>query len=172
MKKKLKRKVKKQVVKLTPLQRANRKARDLKRALVRVQAQLAQAHNNHEFRAQRATEDAQRAAQAIADKQKAIAARDETIAQRDAVIRLRDERIGDLTNERNRIVRIVDQFTSVQILSHGTELRVSSGAPSAPAALRLPVPGLVAQAIQQDEKNHAKTVLSEPSSYRKKMYGL
>lgn len=60
----------------------------------------------------------------------------ETIAQKNAAIQVRDARIGEITAERDRVLRLVDQFTSVQITTHGTELRVSSNAASSPAALR------------------------------------
>ena len=157
--KKQKRKLKKQrkvAVKLTPVQKLKRAVRDLKVNLADANVREQRLQANLDYRGQRATEDAQRAAQALADKQKAIAARDEVIAQKDAVIRLRDERIVDLTNERNRIVRIVDQFTSVQITSHGTEMRVSSSATSTPDKLRLPVPGLVSAQIDNTPKQMFK----------------
>ena len=154
---------KKKVV-LTPLQKANRKVRELTAALQLAKAREINQQSNHEFRVERLGKEEAALRQTIADKQKAIVARDEAIAQRDATIRLRDERIVDLTNERNRIVHIVDQFTSVQITSHGTEMRVAAGTVATPDKLRLGVPPLVAAKVGGGlNEQFKREMLQEPA---------
>lgn len=44
------------------------------------------------------------------------------IVQRDAEIRLRDSYLAEARAERDRLIRMVDQFTSVSIVAHGATL--------------------------------------------------
>lgn len=170
-------------VKLTLVQRANRKVRELKGYNARLTADMARNTATHENRVLRLSLEIDNAAKAIADKAQTIARRDEVLAQQAAVLRLRDERIVDLTNERNRIVRLVDQFTSVQIVGHGMQVSASIGT-SSPDKLRLPVPGLVAAQMEGGQKQAGPQTLppmiavtaadlkrEAEETYRRKMFG-
>lgn len=100
---------------------------------VKYQLHLAQLQaTTAESRIHNLTTEAERAAQAMKDKNEAIAKRDESI-------RLLGLQVGAYQAERDRIVRIVDQFTSIQIIGHGQQLGVSSSASSSPGTLRKPV---------------------------------
>lgn len=94
--------------KLTPF---GRQKRLLKEAYERVRStnRVADERIAHlQGQVTRLTNEATRSAQVIADKDKAVAARDETIKQM-------ERRIANVEAERDRIVRIIDQFTSIEV---------------------------------------------------------
>lgn len=92
--------------------------------LVQAQGQTFQAEN----RVKSLTGETERNAKTIADKNEAIAKRDEKIA-------LLAQNVSDVKAERDRLIRMVDQFTSVQIIGHGQTLATVMNV-SVPGGLR------------------------------------
>jgi hypothetical protein len=137
-----------------------------KLALIAAQAQL----GSLQFTLQSRELAITRANEATAQKQREVESLSETVSQKNAAISLRDARIGEITAERDRILHLVNQFTSVQITTHGTELKIGT-APSAPNLLRsgtvLSVKAdAVVNASAQEEKRREDVAQAYRSSIR------
>lgn len=114
----------------TALERAKQKLKDIEARLIVVTSKAVDRDQMQEGRLLALQKEIDLKNLTIADKNLVITRRDETIQQRDS-------QINHMIRERDTIVRIVDQFTSIQITPLGTTTNNLGTNQSTPAELRL-----------------------------------
>lgn len=101
--------------------------RRIETAVAARTASLTQSLKAEQFKSQNLKSELDQAAKRDSDRLATISAREQVIASKEV-------KIADLVAERDRLIRMVDQFTSISIIPHGA--RVEPGAANLPATLR------------------------------------